>query len=97
MQQQLQNSKAKVKAMDKTTNTEQTTQHADIATHLLEQALAVVEGSFYNLRDDILNAEQLFEMRIRLGDMADVLEEACHYIERLQRAVEQNTKQDTVQ
>ena len=65
-----------------------TTKHADIATHLLEQATAVVEGSFYQLRDEVLTAEQLFDIRIRLGDMADVLEEACKHIEHMQRAVE---------
>jgi hypothetical protein len=92
MQQQLQNSKAKVKAMN-TTNTEQTTQHADYATAVLEQVLAVVEGSFYNLRDDVLNADQLFEMRIRLQDSADAIAEACQYIARLQQAVEQDTVQ----
>jgi hypothetical protein len=93
MQQQLQNSKAKVKAMNTTTNTEQTTQHADYATAVLEQVLAVVEGSFYNLRDDVLNADQLFEMRIRLQDAADEIAEACRHIELVQRAVEQDTVQ----
>ena len=61
---------------------------ADPATHLLEQALAVVEGSFYNLRDEVQNAESLFEMRIRLQDTADTIIEACRYIERLQRQLE---------
>lgn len=61
---------------------------ADTATHLLEQALAVVESSFYNLRDEVLTAEQLFDMRIRLQDTADTIAVACRYIEQLQRAVE---------
>ena len=61
---------------------------ADNATHLLEQAFAVVEGSFYNLRDEALNAEQLFDMRIRLQDATDTINEACRYIEQLQRRAE---------
>lgn len=71
-------------------NTEQTTydKQADNATHLLEQALAVVEGSFYQLRDEELNADQLFEMRIRLQDAGDAIGVACRYIEQLQRTID---------
>lgn len=67
---------------------DKTTKHIDIATNLLEQATAVVEGSFYRLRDEVLTADQLFEMRIRLGDIEDILEEACKHIEHMQRQVE---------
>ena len=63
-------------------------QEGSFTSRILEQVLAVVEGSFYNLRDDVLNAEQLFEMRIRLQDSADAIAEACQYIARLQQAVE---------
>jgi len=61
---------------------------ANYATQVLEQALAVVEGSFYSLRDEVLTAEQLFDMRIRLQDTTDAIREACRYIERAQRLVE---------
>jgi len=70
-------------------NTQQTTQqNADYATLVLEQALAVVEGSFYQLRDEVLDSDQLFEMRIRLADTADAIAVACKHIEALQRAVD---------
>ena len=64
------------------------TQHNDNATHLLEQVLAVVEGSFYKLRDEILNADQLFDMRVRLQDAGDAIAVACRDIEALQRQLD---------
>ncbi len=68
-----------------------TQQPIDIATLLLEQATAVVEGSFYQLRDEVLTADQLFDMRIRLGDIADAINEACRYIEQVQQAADLET------
>ena len=65
-----------------------TTQNTDYATQVLEQALAVVECSFYSLRDEVLTAEQLFDMRVRLQDTADAIQVACKYIEQAQRLVE---------
>jgi hypothetical protein len=71
--------------MNTTITTQQTT---DYSTHLLEQALAVVEGSFYQLRDEELNAEALFQIRVRLLDTVDTIGQACRYIEALQRQLE---------
>ena len=69
-------------------NTEQMAQDESTAIDMLEQARNVVERHFYELRDEELNSDQLFEMRIALQDACDTIMLATRHIERLQRAVE---------
>jgi hypothetical protein len=64
---------------------EQTEQQA---VELLAEAHAVVESSLRRLRDEILTADQLFEMRIALRDATDTIGIATRYIEVLQRHAE---------
>lgn len=67
--------------------------NADNATLLLEQALAVVEGSFYRLRDEVLTADELHDMRIRLDDATDAIGVACRYIDQLQYSIDTESAQ----
>ena len=60
----------------------------DKATELLEEGRNVVEKYFYLLRDEELNSDQLFEMRIALQDACDTIRLATRHIERVQRSVE---------
>jgi hypothetical protein len=69
-------------------NTEQMAQDESTAIDMLEQARNVVERHFYELRDEELNSDQLFEMRIALQDACDTIMLATRHIERMQRAVE---------
>ena len=60
----------------------------DRATEILEQARNTVERHFLALRDEELNSDQLFEMRIALRDACDTIMLATRHIERVQRSVE---------
>ena len=60
----------------------------DRAVEMLEEARNVVERHFYNLRDEVLDSDQLFEMRIALQDACDTIMLATRHIERVQRSVE---------
>lgn len=62
--------------------------NAEVATDMLEHIRDKVEGYFYNLRDEELTSDDLFEMRISLQDMADDIAIACKHIEQYQREVE---------
>jgi branched-subunit amino acid aminotransferase/4-amino-4-deoxychorismate lyase len=62
--------------------------HEDTAVVLLEQARNTVEAHLHQLRDEVLDSTQLFEMRIALQDACDVIREATQHIERVQRSVE---------
>lgn len=65
----------------------------DKATELLEEARDVVESAFYNMRDEVLDASKLFEMRIALQDACDTIMLATRHIERVQRRVEASEPQ----
>jgi hypothetical protein len=58
------------------------------ALEMLEEVRNIVESKFYLLRDEELNSDQLFNMRITLRDACDTLMIATRHIERVQRAVE---------
>ncbi|CAB4151397.1 hypothetical protein UFOVP592_14 [uncultured Caudovirales phage] len=58
------------------------------AIELLDDAHGVVESSFRRLRDEVLNSDELFEMRIALQDATDTINIATRYIEVLQRHAE---------
>jgi hypothetical protein len=60
----------------------------DRATELLEEARNTLEKYFYLLRDEALDSDQLFEMRIALQDATDTIGLACRHIEQVQREVE---------
>jgi len=60
----------------------------DRALEMLEEVRNIVESKFYLLRDEELNSDQLFNMRIALRDACDTLMIATRHIERVQRAVE---------
>ena len=60
----------------------------DRAVEMLEEARNTVERHFYNLRDEVLDSDQLFEMRIALQDACDTIRLATRHIERVQRSVE---------
>lgn len=60
----------------------------DRATEMLEEARNTVERHFYALRDEVLDSDQLFEMRIALQDACDTIMLATRHIERVQRSVE---------
>ncbi len=60
----------------------------DTATTLVEEARNVIESKFYLLRDEELNSDQLFEMRIALRDACDTIMLATRHIEKLQREAE---------
>lgn len=66
-------------------NPEQTEQEA---VALLAEAHAVVESNLRRLQDEVLNSDQLFEMRIALQDATDTISIATRYIEILQRHAE---------
>ena len=66
-------------------NPEQTEQEA---VALLDEAYGVVESSFRRLRDEVLDSDELFEMRIALRDATDTISMATRYIEILQRHAE---------
>lgn len=65
-----------------------TLSNEDRATEMLEEARNVVEKYFYLLRDEVLDSDQLFEMRIALQDATDTISIACRHIEAVQREVE---------
>ena len=58
------------------------------AVELLADAHAVVESNLRRLRDEVLNSDELFEMRIALQDATDTISQATRYIEVLQRHAE---------
>jgi hypothetical protein len=60
----------------------------DRATEMLAEARNTVEKYFYLLRDEVLDSDQLFEMRIALQDATDTISLACRHIEQVQREVE---------
>jgi hypothetical protein len=60
----------------------------EIAIEMLEEARNVVERHFYELRDEVLDSDQLFTMRIALQDACDTIMLATRHIEKLQREVE---------
>lgn len=60
----------------------------DRATEMLAEARNTVEKYFYMLRDEVLDSDQLFEMRIALQDATDTISLACRHIEQVQREVE---------
>jgi hypothetical protein len=60
----------------------------DRATELLAEALAVVQSGYRQIADEVLDSDQLFEMRIALQDACDTIMLATRHIERVQRAVE---------
>jgi hypothetical protein len=66
-------------------NPEQTEQEA---VALLDEAYGVVESSFRRLRDEVLNSDELFEMRIALQDATGTIRMATINIEILQRHAE---------
>ena len=66
-------------------NPEQTEQEA---VALLADAHAVVESNLRRLQDEVLNSDELFEMRIALQDATDTISMATRYIEILQRHAE---------
>jgi hypothetical protein len=66
-------------------NPEQTEQEA---VALLADAHSVVESNFRRLQDEVLNSDELFEMRIALRDAMDTISMATRYIEILQRHAE---------
>jgi hypothetical protein len=55
---------------------------------MLEEVRNIVESKFYLLRDEVLDSDALFSMRITLRDACDTLMIATRHIERVQRAVE---------
>lgn len=61
---------------------------SDRATELLEEARNTVERHFLALRDEVLDSDQLFEMRIALQDACDTIRLATRHIESVQRSVE---------
>lgn len=65
-----------------------TLSNEDRATELLEEARNTLEKYFYLLRDEALDSDQLFEMRIALQDATDTISIACRHIEAVQREVE---------
>jgi hypothetical protein len=58
------------------------------ALEMLEEVRNIVESKFYLLRDEVLDSDALFSMRIALRDACDTLMIATRHIERVQRAVE---------
>jgi len=60
------------------------------AIDLLEEARNTVEKYFYMLRDDVLDAGELADMRIALRDAKDTIGAACRHIERIEREVGSN-------
>lgn len=62
--------------------------HEDQAVAMLEEVRNIVESKFYLLRDEQLNSDELFSMRIALRDACDTLMIATRHIEALQREVE---------
>ena len=66
-------------------NPEQTKHEAVV---LLVEAYGVVESNLRRLRDEVLNSDELFEMRIALQDATDTISMATRYIEVLQRHAE---------
>ena len=54
----------------------------------LERVRYVAEHHFYQLRDEALNSDQLWKMRIELQDTCDSIMMATRHIEGLQRSVE---------
>ena len=60
----------------------------EIAIEMLEEARNVVERHFYELRDEVLDSDQLFTMRIALQDACDTILLATRHIQKLQREVE---------
>lgn len=68
--------------------TQDNTADLDQATDLLEEARDVVESAFYRVRDEELDADQLFEIRIALQDACDTIMLSTRHIERAQRAIE---------
>ena len=60
----------------------------DRALEMLEEVRNIVESKFYMLRDDVLDSDALFSMRIALRDACDTLMIATRHIERVQREVE---------
>jgi hypothetical protein len=60
----------------------------DLALDLLEQVRNQVESKFYLLRDDILDSDQLSDIRHELRDACDILMEVTRLVERLEREVE---------
>jgi len=53
----------------------------------LEHARNVVERHFYQLRDEALNSQQLWKMRVDLRDACDTIMQATRLIERMQRYI----------
>jgi hypothetical protein len=60
----------------------------DRAVEMLEEARNVVERHFYELRDEELDSDALFVMRIALQDACDTIMLATRHIERVQRSQE---------
>lgn len=65
----------------------------DRAVEMLEEARNTVEKYFYLLRDEELDSDQLFEMRIALQDTCDTIMLATRHIEKLQREAEDREPQ----
>jgi hypothetical protein len=68
--------------------TQDNTADLDQASNMLEEARNTVESAFYRVRDEVLDADQLFEIRIALQDACDTIMLSTRHIERAQRAVE---------
>jgi len=58
----------------------------------LEHARDVVERHFYQLRDEALNSDQLWKMRVDLQDACDNIMLATRHIERMQRYIASTEK-----